>query len=140
MALSRTYEDQECPIARALEVVGQRWTLLIVREALRGTHRFTDFKTQLGIAPNVLQSRLEFLVEMEILERRESRQRPHRVEYALTGRGRDLWPVLAALAEWSEAHLECGDWPPFALRPAPLKNIAAAASVEPELTFRTQTL
>ncbi|HEY5821763.1 MAG TPA: helix-turn-helix domain-containing protein [Propionibacteriaceae bacterium] len=96
-----------CPIARSLAVLGERWTLLVVREAFSGRTRFADFRAQLGIAPDVLTDRLQTLVEFGILERRayrEERQR-ERTEYVLTPAGRDLTPVLASLAGWGRDHL-----------------------------------
>ncbi|MGC5031215.1 winged helix-turn-helix transcriptional regulator [Micromonospora sp. DT229] len=93
---------QDCSIARALEVVGERWTLLIVRNAMVGDCRFESLLDSLGIARNVLAQRLSTLVEAGILERIPYRDRPVRHEYRLTGRGRELAPVLAALLQWGE--------------------------------------
>lgn len=102
--LGRTYEGQDCSIARTLEVVGERWTLLVLRECFMGTARFDDFQRRLGIARNVLQTRLERLVEEDVLERRPYQERPLRCEYRLTAQGRDLLPVLLALLEWGDRH------------------------------------
>lgn len=102
--LGRTYEGQDCSIARTLEVVGERWTLLVLRECFMGTARFDDFQRRLGIARNVLQSRLERLVEEDVLERRPYQERPVRYEYRLTAEGRDVLPVLLALMEWGDRH------------------------------------
>ncbi|MFG2062444.1 winged helix-turn-helix transcriptional regulator [Micromonospora sp. NPDC048871] len=93
---------QDCSIARALEVVGERWTLLIVRNAMVSDCRFESLLDSLGIARNVLAQRLSTLVEAGILERIPYRDRPVRHEYRLTGRGRELAPVLAALMQWGE--------------------------------------
>ncbi|PTL75855.1 helix-turn-helix domain-containing protein [Vitiosangium sp. GDMCC 1.1324] len=95
-----SFADEICPIARALEVVGDWWTLLVVREALTGTTRFDDFRTQLGIARNILAARLESLVEHGVLERRRYEEHPPRDEYVLTDKGRDLWRVVSSLAAW----------------------------------------
>ncbi len=95
-----------CPIARSLAVLGEKWTLLVVREALGGRTRFADFRTSLGVAPDVLTDRLQTLVEEGILTRqayREQGQR-ERTEYVLTEAGRELTPVLAALAGWGRQH------------------------------------
>jgi DNA-binding HxlR family transcriptional regulator len=116
MALARRYDAAECRLAGALEIVGERWTLLIIREALRGAGRFSDLTETLGVASNVLQRRLEFLIDMEILERRQYQDRPIRHEYVLTAKGRDLWPVLAALIDWSETHLEWSGPPRLGLQ------------------------
>ncbi len=95
-----SFADELCPIARALEVVGDWWTLLVVREALAGTTRFEDFRSELGIARNILSTRLEALVEHGVLERRRYAEHPPRDEYVLTDKGRDLWRVVGALATW----------------------------------------
>jgi DNA-binding HxlR family transcriptional regulator len=102
--LHRTYSDQDCSVARALEVVGERWTILILRDAFLGVRRFDDFQRSLGIARNVLQARLRRLVDEGLLERRRYQERPVRHEYCLTARGQDLWPVLLALMEWGDRH------------------------------------
>ena len=102
--LGRRYDEQDCSIARALEVVGERWTLLILREAFLGTSRFDDFHRRLGIARNVLQTRLERLVAEGVLERFPYQERPPRYDYQLTQEGRDLLPVLVALLHWGDRH------------------------------------
>jgi len=102
--LRADYADENCSIARALEVVGERWTILILREAFLGTRRFDEFQGKLGIARNVLQTRLERLVETGILRRVRYQERPERYEYRLTRKGTDLWPVLIALLKWGDAH------------------------------------
>jgi DNA-binding HxlR family transcriptional regulator len=109
--LNRTYETQVCSAARALETVGERWTLLIVRDALLGVRRFEDFQRSLGIARNVLTDRLGRLVEAGVLERRAYSERPPRDEYRLTDKGRDLWPVVHALVTWGDRY-EAPDGPP----------------------------
>ena len=109
--LHRTYESQVCSVARALEIVGERWTLLILRDALLGVRRFDDFQASLGIARNVLTDRLGRLVEAGVLEKRAYSERPPRHEYRLTDKGRDLWPVVHALVTWGDRH-EAPDGPP----------------------------
>jgi DNA-binding HxlR family transcriptional regulator len=113
--LHRTYSDQDCSVARALEVVGERWTILILRDAFLGIRRFDDLQRSLGVARNVLQTRLRRLVDEGLLERRRYQERPVRHEYWLTPRGEDLWPVLLALMEWGDRHLAAGARPPRAL-------------------------
>jgi DNA-binding HxlR family transcriptional regulator len=105
VVLPRTYAHQVCSIARSLELIGDRWTLLIVRDALRGVHRFDDFRARLGVAHNVLSDRLSRLTEAGVLERRRYQQRPDRYEYHLTQQGRDLWPVLMSLLMWGDRYL-----------------------------------
>jgi DNA-binding HxlR family transcriptional regulator len=113
--LRRDYAGQNCSIAATLELIGERWTLLIVRDAFLGIRRFDDFQARLGIARNVLQARLERLVDQELLTRVEYRQRPRRFEYRLTSKGVDLWPVLVALMKWGDKHASRGR-PPVVLR------------------------
>ena len=102
--LGRTYEGQVCSIARSLEVLGERWTLLILRDAFRGKRRFEEFQRSLGIARNVLTDRLGRLVDAGVLERVPYQQRPGRYEYRATAKGRELWPVVAQLMRWGDAY------------------------------------
>ncbi len=101
MARSR-YQDPACGIAQALELLGDPWTLLIVRNAFFGTRRFADFQRQLGIARNVLSARLRLLVDQGILERVDEGVHGERYEYRLTEKGDALLPVLTSLREWSD--------------------------------------
>ena len=112
--LKRDYEGQNCSIARALEVVGERWTLLIVRDAFLGLRRFDEFQESLGIARNVLADRLNRLVEEGILERARYSERPERHEYRLTAKGRELNIALTALRQWGDTYLS--EKPPRLLR------------------------
>ena len=100
--LSRNYEGQDCSIARALEVVGERWTLLIVRDVLLGLCRFDQLQQSLGVARNVLAARLGRLVDEGVLERVPYSKRPPRHEYRLTEKGRELEPALTALRRWGD--------------------------------------
>ena len=95
--------------------MGERWTLLIIREAFLGTRRFDDFQRALGIARNVLQARLERLTEAEIMRRVAYQERPVRYEYRLTRKGVDLWPVIVALLKWGDRHA-APDGPPVVLQ------------------------
>jgi DNA-binding HxlR family transcriptional regulator len=110
--LPRTYQGQTCSIARTLEVVGDRWTLLIVRDALRGIRRFEDFRTRLGIAHNVLTDRLTRLTEAGIAERCQYQTHPDRYEYVLTKQGLDLWPVIMSLLLYGDRY-HAPDGPPL---------------------------
>jgi len=103
--LKRDYEGQDCSIAQALEIVGERWTLLIVRDAFLGLSRFDQFQESLGIARNVLTDRLNRLVEEGILERVRYSERPERYEYRLTEKGRELRLALAGLRQWGDTYL-----------------------------------
>ncbi|MET7284342.1 helix-turn-helix domain-containing protein [Streptomyces sp. NPDC005573] len=119
MALGKDYATQECSIARALEVVGERWTLLVVRDALYGVRRYNDFLVHLGIPRAVLSARLKALTEEGILEKRRYQESPPRDEYVVTERGIALWPTLRALSRWGREnfraaqlryfrHADCG--------------------------------
>src|SRR2546427_5938658 len=112
--LKRDYDGQNCSIARALEIVGERWTLLIVRDAFLGLRRFDQFQQSLGIARNVLTDRLNRLVDEGILERVRYSERPERYEYRLTRKGRDLNLALAGLRQWGDKYIS--EKPPTVLR------------------------
>jgi DNA-binding HxlR family transcriptional regulator len=109
--LQRDYPTQYCPVAGSLEVVGERWTLLIIRDVFLGIRRFEDLQRDLGVARNVLQARLERLVEEGILVKRPYQERPVRCEYRLTEKGADLWPVLVALLKWGDRYAIEGERP-----------------------------
>ena len=102
--LPRTYDNQVCSVARALEAIGDRWTMLVIRDAFLGVRRFDDFQRDLGIARNVLTDRLNRLVDEGVLEKRAYQERPKRFEYRLTEKGADLWPVLVSLMKWGDRH------------------------------------
>lgn len=106
MALGKDYATQQCSIARTLEVIGERWTLLVVRDAFYGVRRYNDFLAHLGIPRAVLAARLQTLERAGVLEKRTYRQSPPRDEYVLTERGLDLWPTVLSLARWGVAHVE----------------------------------
>lgn len=97
--------DTECAIAQALGVVGDWWTLLVVRDVAGGTHRFDGLQRELGVSRKVLTERLAMLVEHDVLERRPYSERPPRSEYHLTDKGRGLLPVLIALQDWGTRHV-----------------------------------
>jgi DNA-binding HxlR family transcriptional regulator len=101
--------DADCPIARALDAVGDWWSLLIVRDAMFGLRRFGEFQKSLGMAKNILTARLRDLVAAGILDAVPAAQNSNRAggaykDYVLTQKGRDLFPVLVALRQWGEAH------------------------------------
>lgn len=100
VALPREYPSESCPIARSLEIVGERWTLLIMRDAFYGVRRFSDFRNHLGIPKAVLADRLALLVKEEVLAKVAG-------EYALTAKGRQLWPLIWSMISWgNENYLE----------------------------------
>src|SRR2546430_1108714 len=94
-----------CSVAGTLEILGERWTMLVLREAFLGTHRFDDFHRNIGCARNILSERLQKLVANEILERRPYSDRPPRFEYRLTEKGIDLWPAIVALMQWGDRYV-----------------------------------
>lgn len=95
-----------CSVARTLEVVGERWALLVVREAFLGVHRFEQMQRKTAAPRDILAARLKKLVETGILERRMYQEHPPRFEYHLTEGGRELYPVIIALRQWGDRHLE----------------------------------
>jgi DNA-binding HxlR family transcriptional regulator len=111
--LGKTYDSEVCSAARALELVGERWTLLIVRNALfAGAKRYNDFRKDLDIATNILKTRLDGLVDAGIMERRRYSQSPDLYEYPLTEKGRELVPVILALTAWGDKWM-APDGPPI---------------------------
>jgi DNA-binding HxlR family transcriptional regulator len=102
--LGKDYVDQDCALARALEVVGERWTLLILRDAFYGVRRFNDFQVHLDIPKAVLADRLSALVAEGVLERVPDPKHGARHLYELTSTGRDLWPAVHALMMWGSRH------------------------------------
>lgn len=114
MARRRSFEEMNCSIARALDVLGEWWTLLVIREAFRGVRRFDGFVERLGIAPNTLTARLRRLVDHGVFEQRTYQEHPLRVEYRLTAKGRELYPVLVALLGWGDRWY-AEDGPPIEL-------------------------
>ncbi len=109
-----SFADMNCSVARSLEIVGEWWTLLILRDAFLGVTRFDDLQRRLGIARNVLTARLDRLVAHDILERRVYDEARDRADYRLTAKGRALWPVLTALRQWGDEWLY-DDQPPLLL-------------------------
>jgi DNA-binding HxlR family transcriptional regulator len=102
--LHTAYHDPECSVASALDLVGSRWTLLVVRELLLGVHRFDEIQADLGIARTVLQARLQALIAAGIVERRRYHEHPPRFAYHLTERGLELWPAVVSLMRWGDRH------------------------------------
>ncbi|MGI8512668.1 MAG: winged helix-turn-helix transcriptional regulator [Solirubrobacteraceae bacterium] len=108
-------QDENCSIARTLAVLGERWTLVILRQTFMGRRRFDDIQRDLGVARNILTERLGTLVAEGILERRRYLERPPRDEYRLTPKGRDLYPVLISLMQWGDRYTAGESGPPLQL-------------------------
>ncbi|MDE0855505.1 MAG: helix-turn-helix domain-containing protein [Nevskia sp.] len=109
-------EQMPCSIARSLSVVGDRWTLLVLRECFLGVRRFEDFQAHLGMARHRLADRLNRLVEEGVLRKEPYQQRPLRHEYRLTDKGKDLYPVLLSLVRWGDRWMDQGQGPPVVYR------------------------
>ena len=109
--LNSEYTGQNCSIARSLEAIGERWTLLIVRELLRRPHRFAELERKLGIAKNVLTNRLDKLVDLGIVEKAPYTEARDWNDYRLTRKGKDLFPVISALMAWGDRY-RAPDGPP----------------------------
>lgn len=107
-----SFSDMSCSIARCLEQVGDGWTLLIIREAFFGTRRFGEFQSHLGIAPNVLTARLQGLVQHGILQAMAESENGRVLDYRLTNKGRDLFPIVIALLQWGDRHAPAPEGPP----------------------------
>lgn len=109
MAARSSRDDEPCPVARAVDVIGDRWSLLIVRDAFDGTRRFGDFQRGLGVARNILSDRLRRLVDADILALRDASDGTAYQEYVLTPKGESLFPVVVALRQWGERQLFARD-------------------------------
>ena len=116
MSLSqRSHSESPCSVARTVDVLGDQWTLMILRDCMHGVRRFDDFRRSLGIARNTLSDRLARLVENDILTREFYQHNPPRCEYVLTERGRDLFPVITGILVWGDKWLDGGAGAPIAL-------------------------
>lgn len=121
-------EDMNCSVAQCLEVVGDWWSLLIVRDAFLGVRRFDDFQARLGVSRNILSQRLNALVEGGIFKRVRYEDHPPRSEYRLAPRGRDLWYVITAMRQWGD-RWAAPDGPPLRIRHTACGHVAQAVPV-----------
>ncbi|MDQ8044675.1 MAG: helix-turn-helix domain-containing protein [Solirubrobacteraceae bacterium] len=112
MPLNNDFADQNCSVARTLEVIGERWSMLVIRDVFLGIRRFDEIQRHLGISRNVLTARLAHLLDLGVLKKVLYSERPERYEYKLTARGRDLWPVLMAMMQFGDEHAPAPDGPP----------------------------
>jgi DNA-binding HxlR family transcriptional regulator len=108
----RPFSEQNCSIAAALAIVGERWTLLVMREVFFGRRRFSEMKRNLGVAPNILSDRLGQLVEHGLLERTPIADHSDSYEYVPTAKGRDVSPILTALLNWGDEYAAPAAGPP----------------------------
>lgn len=115
----------DCSVAQCLEVVGEWWSMLIIRDVFLGVTRFDDLQARLGISRNTLQQRLGRLVEQGVLVKVPYQERPPRHDYRLTDRGRDLWPVLTAMRQWGDDHA-APQGPPLEVRHTACGEVARA--------------
>jgi DNA-binding HxlR family transcriptional regulator len=106
--MARRYDIDDCPVARTLDLIGERWTILLLRDLLRhGPRRFQDFQVSLpGVAPNTLSARLKAMEDSGLVRRELYNDRPPRLEYVLTDKGKSLGPIVKAMREWGSKHLE----------------------------------
>jgi DNA-binding HxlR family transcriptional regulator len=113
----KSLADMQCSIAQTLEIVGEWWTLMIVRSmfGFKGFHKFEELQAELGIARNILKERLDTLIENGIVEKRQYREHPPRYDYHLTKKGQDLFPVIIGLLEWGDQHAVGPEGPPVIL-------------------------
>src|SRR5689334_3425034 len=109
------YGSNNCTVARTLDIIGDRWSMLVLREAFWGVKRFDRLQGNLGIARNILADRLHRLVANGILEKRRYQERPERFEYKLTQKGIDLWPIVVSLLEWGDHYVADDHSPPVVL-------------------------
>ena len=121
-------DQQDCSVARALSVVGDRWTMLVLREAFMRTRRFEDFQARTEAPRPILADRLKRLVDNGVLERRQYSERPDRFEYRLTEKGRDLYPVVVSLLTWGDRWMTGPAGPPVEMR-----HRACGHAMHPEL-------
>ena len=124
----KSFADMHCSVAQCLEVVGEWWSMLIVRDAFLGVSRFDRFQERLGISRNVLNQRLTRLVEAGILVKVPYSDRPPRFDYRLTDKGRDLWPVLTTMRQWGDKYA-APDGPPLQVIHKGCGEISDAVSV-----------
>lgn len=124
----KSFVDMACSVAQCLEVVGEWWSLLIVRDAFLGVTRFDAFRERLGISRNILNQRLGGLVDAGVLSKEAYSEHPPRYDYRLTAKGRDLWPVLTAMRQWGDRYA-APQGPPLQIRHKSCGNIVDAVMV-----------
>jgi DNA-binding HxlR family transcriptional regulator len=124
----KSFADMNCSVAQCLEVVGEWWSMLILRDVFLGVTRFDEFQRRLGISRNILNQRLNHLVEMGVLTKVPYCEHPVRHDYRLTDKGRDLWPVLTAMRQWGDRYA-APDGPPMQVTHKGCGHVAEAVMV-----------
>jgi len=124
----KSFADMHCSVAQCLEVVGEWWSMLILRDVFLGVTRFEDIQRRLGIARNILNLRLNHLVETGVLKKVPYSDHPPRYDYRLTDKGRDLWPVLTAMRQWGDQYA-APDGPPVQMTHKSCGHISEAVMV-----------
>lgn len=123
--------ENSCSVSRTLSVIGDPWTLLVLRDAFLGVRRFDDFQSRLDVTRHLLADRLKKLVEAGVLTREPYQERPVRYEYRLTEKGRDLFPILMALMTWGDKWMSGNDGPPLDREHLPCGNMMTPVMVCP---------
>lgn len=136
MAKRTDFSEMNCSMARALDIIGEWWTLLVLREVFLGRRNFTQMHETLGVARNILSDRLATLVDNGVLERRTDPADRRRSEYHLTAKGRELLPVLVLLMQWGDRWADDGGGPPLLLTDRATGHVLDPALVDAE-TGRT---
>ncbi|MGX9352249.1 winged helix-turn-helix transcriptional regulator [Shimia sp. W99] len=133
--------DEACPVARAMSVIGDRWTLLVLRDCLLGIRKFDQLQADLGITRHVLAERLKKLESAGLLERRPYQERPTRFEYRPTQAARDFVPVMQVLIGWAEAHIPSDKTPPYRMvsraTRTPIAPRVVDANTGEEITYQS---
>jgi DNA-binding HxlR family transcriptional regulator len=133
--------EEACPVARGLSVIGDRWTMLVVRDCFLGVRRFEQMQERLGITRHVLADRLRKLESAGVLRREPYQERPLRHEYRLTDRGKALYPVLVSLIDWANANVPAPSEPSVTLisreTGQPIAPVLVDANTGKEITHRT---
>jgi DNA-binding HxlR family transcriptional regulator len=124
----KSFASMHCSVAQCLEVVGEWWSMLVLRDVFLGVTRFDDIQKRLGISRNILDQRLSHLVQAGVLERVQYSHRPPRYEYRLTDKGRDLWPVLTGMRQWGDRYA-APDGPPVSMTHKACGQVADAVMV-----------
>lgn len=128
MGRTADYSNERCSLAGTLEIIGDPWTLLIIRDAFFGVRRFEQWQASLGVARNVLASRLRILTQHGVMAKETYSTRPLRQEYVLTPKGRDLFPILMAMRDWGDQHVYAGD-----RKPRVYTHIACGQTFKPKI-------